>query len=74
MGDRHFRECLWLGVLQCISSVFAIENETLMRRDRVSSFSKSFWRRRMLPRYEGEAAVRAKSSTYEISKPLGVLK
>ena len=25
MGEAHFGECLWLGVLQCISSVFATE-------------------------------------------------
>jgi len=28
----------------------------------------------MLPRYEREAAVRAKSSTYEIIRPCGILK
>jgi len=28
----------------------------------------------MLPLYDMEAAVRAKSSTYEISRPLGILK
>jgi len=28
----------------------------------------------MLPLYEGEAAVRAKSSTYETIRPLGTLK
>jgi len=28
----------------------------------------------MLPLYEGEAAVRAKSSTYEIIRPRGTLK
>jgi len=69
MGERHLGEFFWLGVLQCMSSVLATEKETPMRRASASSFSNSFWRRRMLPLYEGEAAVRAKSSTYEIIRP-----
>ena len=32
IGETHFGECLWLGVLQCRSSVFATEKET-PRRD-----------------------------------------
>jgi len=63
MGERHFGEFLWLGVLQCMSSVLATEKETPMRRALASGLSKSSWRGRMLPLYEGEVAVRAKSST-----------
>jgi len=57
-----------------MSSIWAIEKETPMRRALASSFSKTLWRRRMLPLYEGEAPVRAKSSTYEIIRPQGILK
>jgi len=57
-----------------VGSVLATEKETPMRRALASSFSKSPWRRRMLPLYEGEAAVRAKSSTNEIIRPRGTLK
>ena len=45
-----------------------------MRRALASGFSKSSWRRQMLPQYEGEAAVRAQSSRYEIIRPRGTLK
>ena len=69
MEERHPGEFLWLGVLQCISSVLATEKETPMRRAVASSFSKCSWRWRMLPLYEGEVAVRGKSSTYEIIRP-----
>jgi len=74
MGERHFGEFLWLGVVQCMSCVLVTEKETPMWRALASSFSKSSWRRWMLTLYEGEVAVRAKSSTYEIIRPRGTLK
>jgi len=74
MGEMHFAEFLWLRVLQCMSSVLATEKETPMARALASSFAKSSWRRWMVPLYEGEAVVMAKSSTYEISRPRGILK
>jgi len=40
-----------------MSSLLATEKETPMRRALASSFSKRSWRRRMLPLYEGKAAV-----------------
>jgi len=46
----HFGECLWLGVLQWISSVFATEKETPKRDAFHSSLSNSSWSRRILPR------------------------
>jgi len=52
-----------------MSSVLATEKETRMRRALASSFSNSSWRRRMFALYDGEAAVRAKSSMYEIIRP-----
>jgi len=61
MRERHLGEFLWLGVFQCMSSGLATEKETPMRRALASSFSKSSWRRWILPLYKGEAVVRAKS-------------
>ena len=57
-----------------MSSVLASKKETPMQRALACSFSKSIWRRRMFPLYEGEAPVRAKSSTYEIIRARGTLK
>jgi len=74
MGERHLGEFLRLEVLQCMSSVLSTEKEMPRLMAFPSSLSKSSWRRRMLPRYEREAAVRAKSSTYEISRHRGTLK
>jgi len=50
IGEAHFGEFLWLGVLQCISSVFATEKEMPRRDALLSSLSKSCWSLRMLPR------------------------
>ena len=63
MGERHFGECLWLGVLQCMSSVLWTEKDTPSPRALASSVPKSFCSRRMMQRYEREATMRAKSST-----------
>jgi len=41
MGERHFRECLWLGDLQCMSSLCATEKEIPRLRAFASRFSKS---------------------------------
>ena len=74
IGEVHFGECLWLGVLQCMSSVFGTEKEIPRRDTLISSFSKRSWRRRMFPQYERDATVRAKSSTYDIIRPRRILK
>jgi len=74
IGEVHLGECLWLGVLQCISSVFGTEKEIPSRDALISSLPKSSWRRRMFPRYERDATVRAKSSTYDTIRPRGIPK
>ena len=73
-GGRHLEECLWLWVLQCMSSVLRTEKDMTRRRALASRVPKSFWRRQMFPQYEREATVRAKSSKYEIIRPQGILK
>jgi len=58
MGERHFGECLWLVVLQSMSSVLATEKETPRQKAFASNFSKSSWRQWILPQYKRKAAVR----------------
>ena len=74
MGERHFGVCLWLGVLQCMSSILTMEKETPRGRALASSLAKSSWRWGMLPGYEREGAVRVKSCRYEIIRPRGIQK
>ena len=73
IGERHLGEWLWLGVFQRMSSVLATEKETSRRRAFASSFSQSAWRRQILPRYESKAAMRMKSSRYEMIRLRGIL-
>jgi len=61
--EMHFGECLWLGVLRRISSVFGTEKEIPGQDALDWSFSKRSWRRRMLPRYERDATLMARLST-----------
>ena len=73
-GERHLGDLLWLGVLQCISSVLGTEKETPRRAALASRILKSSWSRRMLPLCDREATDRQKSSTYQIISPRGMLK
>jgi len=50
MGERHFGEFLWLGVLQCMSSILATEKETSIWRPLAS-------RSRRVPGGGGEGEV-----------------
>ena len=54
---------LWLGGLQCMSSVLGVENLTSSWLALAVRVRKRAWRRRMLVRCESEATVREKSST-----------
>jgi len=65
IGERHLGYPLWLGVLQCMSSVLGTEKETPKRVALASRIMKSSWSRRMLPIYDKEATVWQKSYTYE---------
>ena len=62
---------LWTGVRQWISSVLGTEKSIFLAWAIARIVPKAAWRKRKLVRYEEEEVVRAKSSTYERTKPWG---
>ena len=62
---------LWTGVRQWISSVLGTEKSIFLAWAIARMVPKAAWRERALVRYEEEELVRAKSSTYERTKPWG---
>ena len=62
---------LWTGVRQWISSVLGTEKSIFLAWAIARMVPKAAWRKRELVRYKEEEVVRAKSSTYERTKPWG---
>ena len=73
MGERAGGD-LSLCVRQWMSSVFGTEKETSSSEALLEMFRKRPYRRPMLDLCDGDATVRAKSSTYETMMPVGMRK